>query len=95
MENEKIEKEKAWGLLGKIQLDLIDRKKSIASERARFENKLKQLMSRTRPYVRLSYEDSNEKKFLNDKIKYLKGCEAKIQQEIDAIIYARNFMKSH
>jgi len=96
MEQEKTLKEKTLSFLGKLQLDLIKRKKAIASERVKFEGKLNRLVSSAKPYGnRLSYNVSRDKKSLEDKIHYLKSDETKIQLEIDAIIYARQFMRNH
>jgi hypothetical protein len=91
-----MEKNDALSHLGKIQLDLINRKKAIALERVKLEGKLDRIVSSLKPYGnRLSYNDSRERDSLKDKIRYMKNDERKMQLQIDAIMFARKFMKEH
>lgn len=91
-----MEKSDALIYLGKIQLDLINRKKAIASERVKLEGKLNRIVASAKPYGnRLSYNASRERDSLKDKIRYMKNNEWKIQLQIDAIMFARKFMKEN
>lgn len=91
-----MEKDSALSYLGKIQLDLINRKKAIASERVKLETELNRIVSSAKPYGnRLSYNASRNRDSLKDKIRYMKNNEWKIQLQIDAIMFARKFMKEH
>jgi len=91
-----MEKDSALSYLGKVQWDLINRKKTIVSERAKLEDRLDRIASSARPYGnRLSYGASRDRKFLEDKVRYLKNEEEKMQLRIEAIIFARQFLKDH
>ena len=91
-----MEKDSALIYLGKIQLDLINRKKAVASERAKLEDRLSRIASTTRSYgKKLSYNDYRDRNFLVDRIRYLKNEEDNVQSKIDAIIFARQFLKEH
>lgn len=91
-----MEKSDALVYLGKIQLDLINRKKVIAIERTKLEVKLNRIESSAKPYGnRLSYDASRDRNALKDKIRYMKNNEWKIQLQIDAIMFARKFMKEN
>jgi hypothetical protein len=91
-----MEKSDALVYLGKIQLDLINRKKVIATERTKLEGKLNRIESSAKPYGnRLSYNASRDRNSLKDKIRYMKNNEWKIQLQIDAIMFARKFMKEN
>jgi hypothetical protein len=91
-----MEKDSALSYLGKIQLDLINRKKAIASERVKLETEINRIVSSAKPYGnRLSYNASRNRDSLKDKIRYMKNNEWKIQLQIDAIMFARKFMKEH
>jgi len=91
-----MEKSDALVYLGKIQLDLINRKKVIATERTKLEVKLNRIESSAKPYGnRLSYNAYRDRNALKDKIRYMKNNEWKIQLQIDAIMFARKFMKEN
>ena len=91
-----MEKDSALSYLGKIQLDLINRKKAIASGRAKLETELNRIVSSAKPYGnRLSYNASRNRDSLKNKIHYMKNNEWKTQLQIDAIMFARKFMKEH
>ena len=91
-----MEKSDALVYLGKIQLDLINRKKVIATERTKLEVKLNRIESSAKPYGnRLSYNAYRDRNALKDKIRYMKNNEWKIQLQIDVIMFARKFMKEN
>lgn len=91
-----MEKNIALSRLGKIQWDLINRKKAISSEIAKLDEKIDRIASSAKPYGnRLSYGASRDKDSLADKARHLKNSEEKMQSWIEAIIYARQFLKDH